>query len=247
MLLLAESDLTVRADVEAGERVVGLSFPRDVWVDENVLPQPPHQVKGQIDAFNDDYMGYAGVLEVYVDGPHQHEGTAQDTRSRREIFSCEPGAGSSEVGCAAEILSRMARRAFRRPVTDEEVQMLLGFFDLGREMGGSFDDGIQLGLERILIDPDFLLRTYRDPAPEASAARAVRDPDAVPVSQTTRGGSYALSNLELASRLAFFLWSSIPDDVLLELAIDRRLTDPSVLRAQVTGCSTSRNATMTST
>ena len=221
--VLADANLSVRATVEAGRRVLGLSFPRDVWIEERVLPQPPHQVTGGIDIFNNDYMGFAGVLEVYIDGPYEYGATAKDTRSRREVFTCEPETEYAEQACAAEILSRMARRAFRRPVMDEEVQMLLGFFDLGKETGGTFDDGIQLGLERILIDPDFLLRIYRDPTSESGAER----------SEELRVDSYALSDLDLASRLAFFLWSSIPDETLLDLAIEGRLTDPSVLREQV--------------
>ena len=231
--VLADADLSVRATVEAGRRVLGLSFPRDVWIEERVLPQPPHQVTGGIDIFNNDYMGFAGVLEVYIDGPYEYGATAKDTQSRREIFTCEPETESAEQACAADILSRMALRAFRRPVMDEEVQMLLEFFDLGKQTGGTFDHGIQLGLERILIDPDFLLRIYRDPTPESRVAGSDLDSGAAGARQAASGDSYALSDLEVASRLAFFLWSSIPDETLLDLAVKGLLTDPPVLREQV--------------
>jgi hypothetical protein len=107
----------------------------------------------------------------------------------------------------------LARRAYRRPATELDIQTLLRFFDLGRREGGTFDAGIQMALERLLVDPDFLLRVYRDPP-----ARAV---------------SYRLSDLEVASRLSFFLWSSVPDEVLLKLAEAGTLTAPATLRAQV--------------
>ena len=100
-------------------------------------------------------------------------------------------------------------------MTDEDVQTLLGFFETGRESGGSFDAGIQLALERLLVDPDFLLRIERDP------------PDVAP------GQVYPLSDLEVASRLSFFLWNSIPDDPLLSTAEGGTLTDPEVLEQQV--------------
>jgi hypothetical protein len=109
----------------------------------------------------------------------------------------------------------MARRAYRRPVTKADTNTLLGFFDEGRKGGGTFDDGIQFALERMLVDPDFLLRVYRDPAKPVGTA------------------PYPLTDLELASRLSFFLWSSIPDDQLLTLAEQRELAKPSILEAEV--------------
>ena len=136
----------------------------------------------------------------------------------------------------------MARRAYRRPVTREDTDILLGFFRMGREEGGSFDHGIQLGLERVLVDPDFLLRVYREPGVRATdvtpnadgpQGEAVTHFAAVQAPQVFNGGEpYPLNNLEIASRLSFFLWSSIPDETLLREAERGRLTDPEVLREQ---------------
>jgi hypothetical protein len=157
-------------------------------------------------------------------------GVVKDTPSRREIFVCEPSALSEEDACAAQILERIARRAYRRPVVQDDMTTLMSFFRQGRTDGGSFDTGIQFALERLLVDPDFLLRVYRDPAqrvlPEqqdgdrSSGSAAAADP-------------YPLTDLEVASRLSFFLWSTIPDEPLLELAEQKRLREPGVLRQQV--------------
>ncbi|MCY4076066.1 MAG: DUF1592 domain-containing protein, partial [Acidobacteria bacterium] len=136
--------------------------------------------------------------------------------SRRRIFVCRPAAPSGGEACARSILSRLARIAYRRPPTDGDVETLLDFFRAGRaKTEGGFDTGIQLALERLLVDPDFLLRVHEEP------------PGAAP------GQAYALPDLELASRLSFFLWSSIPDEELLDLAERGELTDPAVLRGQV--------------
>jgi hypothetical protein len=120
----------------------------------------------------------------------------------------------------------MARRAYRRPVTDADVKTLMQFFAQGRQEGKSFDAGIQLALERMLVDPDFLLRTYRDPVARPTIGEADGGNRAAP------GDPYPLSPLEVASRLSFFLWSSIPDDELLDLAEQGKLTDKAVLREQ---------------
>ena len=165
-------------------------------------------------------------IRVPVDGgPHvvgvsfvrnrwEPEGPLQPSRGR--VFVCQPAAASEEDACAERILSRLARLAYRRPPTDRDVETLLEFFRDGRaKAGGSFDTGIQLALERLLVDPDFLLRVHEDP------------PGAGP------GEAYALGDLELASRLSFFLWSSIPDEELLDVAERGELTDPATLRRQV--------------
>mgnify|MGYP001179528253 CR=1 FL=1 len=234
MQLTAAAGLRVRVPVTAGEHVVGVSFPRDVWEEESLLPQRPHQARGQTDAFNANRMSYAGIREVYIEGPYETTGVAEDTPSRRAIFVCEPEREADEDACASEILSGMARRAYRRPVAGEELRGLLDFYRMGREDGGSFDHGIQFGLERILADPSFLLRVHREPGAGTAAigeGRAtVRPARGQPSSDEA---TYALSDLEIASRLAFFLWSSIPDEDLLELAEGGRLTDQSVLRGQV--------------
>jgi hypothetical protein len=119
-----------------------------------------------------------------------------------------------EKPCATQILSTLARRAYRRPVTGKDVDTLLNFYEAGRNAGG-FDQGIQRALERLLTDPDFLFRIERDPA------------------NVGPGTAYRLTDVELASRLSFFLWSSIPDDELLDVAVRGKLKDPAVLERQV--------------
>ena len=141
---------------------------------------------------------------------------AEDTPSRRRIFVCRPAADAAEAeqaDCARRILSGLARRAYRRPVTAADLDVLLGFFDEGRQEAG-FDAGIEMALRWLLASPEFVLRVERDPA------------------GVVAGASYAVSDLELASRLSFFLWSSIPDDELLDLAAAGRLREPAVLEAQ---------------
>ena len=205
-----DADLVVDAPITAGPHVVGVSFVRQLWEPEG-LPQPLQ--RGRVLTNDQIYMGYAAVRSVEIGGPYQVADTVADTPSRRAIFTCAPSRVDQERACATEILSSLARRAFRRPVTEGEVDSLLRFFAAGRA-AGSFEAGIQFALERILVDPDFLLRVYRDPIDLDRAA-------------------YALSDLELASRLSFFLWSSIPDEPLLQLAEEGRLSDPAVLEQQV--------------
>ena len=210
----ADTGLEVRVPVTAGPRVVGASFVRKMWASEGI-PQP--RQRGRVLRADEIYASNARVGKVDIVGPYQISGPG-DTPSRREIFVCQPQLGADsaeEEACATQILSRLARRAYRRPVTEREVEMLLGFFSTGRNDGGSFDAGIQLALERLLIDPNFLLRIHRVP------------PQALP------GRAYRLSDLEVASRLSFFLWSSIPDKPLLELAERGMLTDPTILEQQV--------------
>ncbi len=203
-----DAGLEVRVAVEAGPRVVGVSFVREEWEPEG-LPQPLQ--RGRVIANDQVYMGYANVHSVQIGGPYEAEGIAQDTPSRRAIFACQPQVESEESPCAARILTRLARLAYRRPINEADERTLLAFFAQGRRSGGSFDRGIQFALERMLVDPDFLLRVHR--APSAT-------------------GNYALSDLEIASRLSFFLWSSIPDERLLDLAERGRLTDREVLEAE---------------
>jgi hypothetical protein len=210
MQVTGDAGLEVRLPVKAGPRVVGVSFVRELWEPEG-LPQPLQ--RGRVIADDQVYMDYANVGTVDIGGPYQPAGIARDTPSRRAIFVCQPVRGD-EHACATKILSRMARLAYRRPVTKGDVQTLMEFFDSGRRDGGAFDDGIQFALERLLVDPDFLLRVHREPA----------TPTKLP---------YRLSDLEVASRLSFFLWSSIPDDRLLTLAEHGQLTSPPVLDKEV--------------
>ena len=212
-LQTADERLEVRVPVEAGPRTVGVSFVRNVWEPEGILK--PRQA-GEVLSNDESYHGNAAVSAVAIGGPYTVTGPG-DTPSRRAIFTCrpEPEAPEEELACATEIVSRLARRAYRRPLTPGDMDTLLGFFESGRESGGGFDAGIQLALERMLVDPDFLLRIERDPAGAAP------------------GAPYRLSDVEVASRLSFFLWGSIPDQPLLDAAERGELTDPAVLEAEV--------------
>ena len=211
MQLTGDDHLVVRTPVEAGPRTVGVSFVRELWEPEG-LPQPLQ--RGRVLTNDQIYMGYAAVGSVEIGGPYEPAGTVAETPSRRAVFSCRPAAAADERPCARSILSRLARRAYRRPVADADVAVLLDFYDEGRAAGG-FEHGIQFALERLLVDPDFLLRVYRDPV-DLPAAQA----------------AYPLGDFELASRLSFFLWSSVPDDELLDLAERGALSDPEVLGRQ---------------
>jgi mono/diheme cytochrome c family protein len=216
MQLTGDGGLEVRVPVKAGSRVVGVSFVRDQWEPEG-LPQPIQL--GRVISNDQVYMGYANVAAVQIGGPYGVSGAAKDTPNRRAIFVCEPPkAQAEERPCATTILSRMARLAYRRPVTKTDVNTLLEFFNQGRKDGGSFDAGIQFALERMLVDPDFLLRVHRDPV----VAKGAVEP-----------ATYRMSDVELASRLSFFLWSSIPDDRLLTLAEHGELKNPATLEKEV--------------
>jgi mono/diheme cytochrome c family protein len=210
MQIGGDAGLEIRVPVDAGPHMVGVSFVRELWEPQG-LPQPLQ--RGRVITNDQVYMGYANVGVVQIGGPYNPAGASKDTPSRRAIFVCRPRTVSEENACAAKILSRMTRLAFRRPVTKQDVQPLLEFFNTGRRDGGSFDAGIQFALERLLVDPDFLLRVYRD----SSQSEAV----------------YRLNDLEIASRLSFFLWSSIPDEHLLDLAEHGQLSNPATLEKEV--------------
>jgi hypothetical protein len=137
-----------------------------------------------------------------------------DTASRRRIFVCKPKGTADELACAKNILSTLTRRAYRRPSTDADIQRLLPFYNAGK-MEGGFERGIQKALERVLVSPQFMFRIETQP-PNVGV-----------------GAAYRISDLELASRLAFFIWSSIPDDELLDAAIAGRLKNPATLEQQV--------------
>jgi hypothetical protein len=216
-----DAGLEVRVDVRAGPRTVGVSFVRELWEPEG-LPQPMQ--RGRVIADDQVYMDYARVGSVQIGGPYRTSGRASDTPSRRAIFVCHPESATEERPCAAKILSRMARLAWRRPVTNRDVATLLEFFAKGRKDGGTFDTGIQFALERMLVDPEFLLRVHRPPSVPTKA-------------------SYRLPDLEVASRLSFFLWSSIPDERLLNLAERGQLTQLSTLQGEVQRMLADRRAT----
>ena len=153
------------------------------------------------------------VNSLIVGGPYKITGPG-DTPSRAKIFVCGPATGKDEAPCARTILSNLARRAFRRPVTDADLKPLLAFYQTGRRER-DFEYGIEKALRAMLVSPDFLFRIERDPA------------------ATGPGTIYRVNDFELASRLSFFLWSSIPDDQLLDLAEKGKLKDPDILQQQV--------------
>ena len=210
-VLNADDDLEVRVPVAAGPRVVGVSFVRRMWEPEGVFQV--HQA-GEVLSNDEAYYGNAAVDSVSIGGPYDVTGSG-DTPSREAVFVCRPTGRADEEACARRILSGLARRAYRRPVTDDDRETLLEFFRQGRAEGGGFDAGVQLALERLLVDPDFLLRVELDP------------PDVAP------GAVYPLTDLEVASRLSFFLWSSLPDEPLLVAAERGTLTEPVVLERQL--------------
>ncbi len=205
----AAADPTVRFPAGAGTRTVGVSFLQRAPAPEGLGPArlPVGSLRG----------GYSdwGVHSLRIDGPIRVQGSG-DTPSRRRIFICRPlsAGGAEELDCARRILANLARGAYRRPVANDDVDPLLEFYREGRSRGG-FDAGIQSALERILVDPEFLFRVERDPATAAPST------------------AFSLSGLDLASRLSFFLWSSVPDEDLLEAAAAGNLSDPDELEGQV--------------
>ena len=207
---VSDAGLVVEVPVRAGPRVVGATFLREQWEEEGVLQ--PRQY-GFALAANDMPDTNPRVASIEITGPLTVDGPG-DTPTRRRILTCRPATPAEEPGCAEEILSTVARRAYRRPVTGDDMATLFEFYEAGRREG-DFERGIQFALERLLVSPDLLLRIERDPV------------DAVP------GTAYPVSDLELASRLSFFLWSSLPDDELLGLAEEGTLAEPAVLERQV--------------
>ncbi len=195
----SSEQVTFRAPLTAGPHVVGITFvERSEALDENVV-RGRARGRGTLPA----------IAMATLRGPYDATGPGQ-TPSRERIFVCAPQA-TAERPCAENILRTLARRAYRRPITDADLEDLLPFYDLGRAEG-SFDTGIQFALERLLVSPQFLYRIERE---------------------TTEAGAFAVSDVELASRLSFFLSSSIPDDELLAAAETGSLRNPGVLRAQV--------------
>jgi len=188
-----------RIKMNAGPQSVGIAFSDRDYTGVNELFQtPPNNI---------------GITSVTVTGPFNPSGPG-DTPSRRRIFICRPSAGEDELPCAKTILSTLATRAYRRPLTDSDMEKLLSFYQGGRNEGGNFDYGIEMALARVLVGVDFVFRFEKEPA------------------SVTAGAAYRISDLELASRLSFFLWSSIPDDELLNLAVHGKLHEPAVLAQQ---------------
>jgi mono/diheme cytochrome c family protein len=203
-----DNALEVRVPVKAGPRVVGVAFVKKTSALVESVREPfdtPHAEGGT--------RSQPSVASVTISGPFAPTGVSE-TPSRRAIFACRPADRAAEAGCAKEILTRLARRAYRRPATDAQVQVLFDFYAEGRAKS-DFEGGIELALRRLLMSPEFLYRTEADP-------------------QTAKTGAvYKLGDFELASRLSFFLWSSIPDDELLNAAERGTLGNSDELARQV--------------
>jgi cytochrome c5 len=214
----ADDGLELRFSAKAGRHVVGVSFIGKSWEQEGVLQPPLREYGATVTEITDTSSRPEGpgLASIMVDGPYSPSGPGE-TPSRKKIFVCRPAATSpnaaEDTACAKKILSSLARRAYRRRVADADIQPLIDFYRANRKSSG-FEPAIQAALERILVDPEFLFRLERDPA---SAA----------------GASYRVSDYDMASRLSFFIWSSIPDDELLDLAGSGKLKSPAVLEAQV--------------
>ncbi len=203
-----DARLRVRVKVKAGPADVTAAFLEGSPVERPDRLQP--FLRSSTDNF--DWSGWPHIQTLTITGPFNATGPG-DTPSRRRIFACRPDKTADETACAQKIIAALARRAYRQPVSDKDLARILSFYETGLNEGG-FEAGIQLALERILASPKFILRIEKDPA------------NAAP------GSVYRVSDLELASRLSFFLWSSIPDDELLTLASTNKLHDPTVLREQ---------------
>jgi mono/diheme cytochrome c family protein len=169
-------------------------------------------------------VGVSLIERVTIEGPFNVKGSGESA-SRKRIFMCRPAAGTDGTACAKTILTTLGRRAYRRPLTTAETDRLLRYFQSGQKRAGSFDAGIQEALAFMLVSPQFLFRFERDPQTTAANGAATR--------VAAQENLYRISDLELASRLSFFLWSSIPDDQLLDLAVRGRLRQPAVLEQQV--------------
>jgi hypothetical protein len=203
--------LEIRFPAKAGTRSIAVSFLKRTLAYEGTRPR-------SFPAFY-DYLGLLkgvepGVIDFEIAGPYNATGIGEESESRQNIFACYPSGESDELDCANAILERLARQAYRRPVTKSDMDTLLEFYAMGRSEGG-FEDGIQFALERILVSPSFLFRVESDPL------------------EMPPGSAYQLSDLELASRLSFFLWSSLPDEELLSVAERGELQDPVVIEQQV--------------
>jgi mono/diheme cytochrome c family protein len=199
-----DAHLKLRVPVKAGMRELAATFLKDTLVQEGI-----------IERVRDDVVStyFEGVGSITVAGPFNPQGPGE-TVTRDKIFICRPSATAEQEACARKILSNLAHHAYRRPVTDSDTSQLIALYKTGTQSGG-FEAGVRLALQKILVSPDFLFRAENDPPGAA------------------RGSVYKISDVELASRLSFFLWSSIPDDQLLAVAESGRLSDPAVLQAQV--------------
>lgn len=205
---------TVTAPVTAGPHTLMAAFIKKNFTPiEDIVQQPFNTLLDPLFNGTPEVTLLPHLGSIIVDGPYGATGPG-DTPPRERIFTCRPAAPTEQAECAREILATLATRAYRQPVSTEHLSVLMDFFEQGRARGG-FEHGIEVALQRILSSPQFIFRFERDPGNVA--------PDS----------PYPISDLELASRLSFFLWSSLPDDELLDLASRNRLSRPAVLRTQV--------------
>jgi hypothetical protein len=206
-----DARLKTRIAVKAGPRDVAVFFIKKNSA-ESDEPLEPHTRDHDLQNMN----GVPVIERMDITGPFKTTGSG-DTPSRRRIFSCRPANSADEIPCARKILTTIARRAYRQPVSESDAKLIMNFYQSGRQdaKAGTFERGIQTALQFILASPKFLFRSEADPVTVAA------------------GAAYRVGDLQLASRLSFFLWSSIPDDELLNLATQGRLKDPLVLDAQV--------------
>jgi len=203
-----DARLRTRIPVEAGPRTVVVTFLR-----RNAAPSDEPLQPFTRDHDLQNMNGIPLIDRMQITGPFNPTGSG-DTPSRHRIFSCHPANSAAELPCARQILTSLARRAYRRPVTGADLETLLSFYQSARNKK-NFEAGIQNALRLILTDPKFLFRTETD------------SPNAAP------GSIHPISDVELASRLSFFLWSTIPDDQLITVASQGKLRDPAVLEQQV--------------
>jgi hypothetical protein len=214
--LTADEGLELRLYVPAGPHTVGVSFVDESYEPEGVLQPDLTGLGLAYSEFSSAPSGPWGpaVDSVRIDGPY-HASGAGETPSRARVFSCRPTTADSEDACGRRIIAMLARRAYRGPVADEDIGRAMAFYRSAKEGTGSFERGIQAAIERLLVDPRFLFRIERDQP------------------GVQRAGVYRIGDVELASRLSFFLWSSIPDAALLNAAERGVLNDTSTLDAHV--------------
>ena len=206
--------VTPAIKVEAGPQVISAAFINLAEGPVEDVLQPVEQ--SLVDVSNANIPGLTSLPHLHdltIRGPFQATGIS-DTPSRRRIFTCRPIAGSDELPCARQIISRLARQAYRAPVTDSEMEELLNFYQTGRN-DGDFDSGVRTAVQGILANPRFVFRFERPPA------------------GVTPGSNYRISDLELASRLSYFLWSAGPDEELITVASTNKLHLPGTLEQQV--------------
>ena len=207
-----DGSIDVMVPVKAGSHVVGATF-----VETNYRPSlniVKEYERKSLDNNSIAQLQYYPIIGFFrISGPFGPQ-RPDDSASRRKIMTCRPANAAQEEACAKQIMTTLARKAFRRPVNAQDLESLMSFFEEGRKLG-TFEDGIELGLRRLLTSPQFLVRSEREPT------------NAAP------GKPYRITDLELASRLSFFLWSTVPDDQLINLASQNRLSNPVVLEQQV--------------